>query len=286
MVTFAKNWLLDLFSQFNDFEACSFGSGSSGNAYYIGNHDAAILIDAGLSSRKIVRGLEEIGKNIRNIQAILISHDHIDHIKGLPDLTQRFNTPFYATARTWEAILGNRLTRHTRPSCFTPLTPLAPFRIGSFEITAFPVSHDAADAIGFNIRTEAGNFGFATDLGFIGKEAAHFLRQSNIMILESNYDDEMLAKGPYPPYLQNRIRSHSGHLSNEQTARFLLECQHPGLTHVFLAHLSEHNNTPEAALKAVEDHFAAAKRQRNFHLSAFDRKKRSKLHQFSLHYGF
>ncbi len=273
---------MDLFSHLNHFETCSFGSGSSGNAYYIGNHDTAILIDAGLSSRKIVRGLEEIGKNIRNIQAILISHDHIDHIKGLPDLTQRFNSAFYTTPKTWEAIQVNRFTRHTRPGCFRPIAAGEAFGIGSFEITAFPVSHDAADSVGFSIRSAEGRLTFATDLGHIGPEAAEFLKASNILILEANYDDHMLSNGPYPPYLQARIRSTNGHLSNDQTARFLFESDHPRLSHVFLAHLSEHNNSPEVALNTVNERFWRAGRKPGFHLAAFDRKRKSALHQINI----
>ncbi len=271
---------MDLFSHLNDFEICSFGSGSSGNSYYIGNYHGAVLVDAGLGSRKIVRGLEETGKHIKNIAAILITHDHIDHIKGLPDLTHRFNIPFFTTAQTWNAILENRFTRHTRPSCFREISPNITFHTGGFAITPFSVSHDAADPVGFVISSGDKNLCLATDLGFISPDATAQLKKAHVLILESNYDEVMLNNGPYPAYLKERIRGQKGHLSNDQTGMFLRDNLHEQLSHVFLAHLSDHNNTPEKALSTVKQHLSAHHGQLS--LLAFERKKRSKLFQINV----
>lgn len=269
---------MDLFSHLTHFEICSFGSGSAGNSYYIGNHNTSLLIDAGLSSRKIVRGLEEIGKHIRQIQAILVTHDHIDHIKGLPDISQRFNTPIFATTKTWEAILQNRFTKHVRPSCFNEVVAGQAFGIGTMKVHPFQVSHDSADAIGFLLKTETRNLGLATDLGHIHSEAAMMLAQAHVLILESNYDETMLNNGPYPAYLKERIKSNKGHLSNDQAAAYLAQTPHPQLQQVFLAHLSDHNNKPETALKTLNNALVAANGiGNNFQATAFDRKKRSKL---------
>ncbi len=274
---------MDLFSHLSHFELCSFGSGSSGNCYYVGNTESAILVDAGINSRSIVKGLEEAGKNIRNIQGILITHDHIDHIKGLPDITQKFNTKVFATAKTWEAIQQNRFTRNVRPGCFQEIESEKTFTIGSFSITPFPVSHDAADANGYSISNSQRVLSIATDLGYISSVAAAYMKRSNILVLESNYDEEMLENGPYPAYLKDRIRGNNGHLSNEQTAHFLAENIHPELTHVFLAHLSDHNNKPEKAINTVLDkmHSRYGHRSVSYNLTALDRKKRSRIYRLT-----
>lgn len=276
---------LDLFSHLTDFNICSFGSGSSGNSYYIGNADTAILVDAGINGRNIVRNLEDIGKNIRQISGILVTHDHIDHIKGLPDLSQRFGIKIYTTSKTWGAILQNRFTKHVRLSCFNEITSLKEFVIGTLNITAFPVEHDAADPHGFHIESKGKKLSLATDLGCINNESLPYLSQSHVLILESNYDETMLAAGPYPPYLKARIAGNIGHLSNQQAADFLVEQLGNGLKHVFLAHLSEHNNTPEKAIQTLEKTLITKSTDPSstaFHYHAFDRKKRSRLIQISL----
>ena len=273
MATFVKNCTLDLFSHLHSFELCSFGSGSSGNCYFVGNAESALLVDAGLNGRNIVKALQESGKNIRQIQGILITHDHIDHIKGLPDLTQRFNVPVYVTARSWEAILNNRYTRNVRPGCIRIIEAEKPFHIGSFSITPFPVDHDAADAHGFHISNSHSSLSIATDLGTINPIAEKYLKASHFMVLESNYDEQMLREGPYPQYLQDRIRSNKGHLSNDQTADFLSKNHHPNLKQVFLAHLSEHNNSPEKVSESLQNIING--NQHLFQFTVLERKKRS-----------
>lgn len=274
---------MDLFSSLYALEFCSFSSGSSGNCYYIGNQDSAILIDAGLSSRKIKKHLNEIGRRLADIKAIFITHDHIDHIKGVQELTLSHKIPLYATAHTLSGIELNRFTNQADKNCFRPINFESPIIIGDIRIIAFEVEHDAKGAAGFHIENSHQKITLATDLGHISHRAANYLRKANIMILESNYDEEMLARGPYPPYLQERIRGSKGHLGNHQVAEFLANHIQEHTSHVFLAHLSEHNNSVEKALFAAESAFNEMPYRPK--INCLNRKQRSDFFRFTVMSG-
>jgi len=231
----------------------SFGSGSSGNCYFVGNQKYGILIDAGLSARAVRKNLKNISLDINNIRAIFITHDHIDHIKGISALGEHFLIPVFATPQTHLGIeLNYCITQKLdRSKCF--IDKGKSIEIEDFTVTAFPVSHDATDSVGFFVEFCGKTFTFATDLGEIGKDASKYLQSANYVILESNYDENMLSNGNYPYYLQERIRSATGHLSNEQTAIFLSENFSQQWEKIFLCHLSKENNTQELAVQTVKN---------------------------------
>jgi len=264
---------MDLFSSLEQFEFCAFASGSSGNCYYIGHPEGALLIDMGLSARKIQRNLKRIGKNLSDIHAVLVTHDHIDHIRAAESITKDHRIPVYATKGTQKGMLSNRFTAQSDTSCFYDLTPDKSLFLAGFRILPFSISHDAEESVGFFIQNSHKRFCLATDLGFINETAAFYLKSANIIVLESNYDEQMLANGPYPLYLQQRIKSERGHLSNVQAAQFLSEHWHDAISHVFLAHLSKQNNTSETALKTLFDQLKTKGITLNstIHISALER---------------
>lgn len=270
---------MDLFSSLAHFEFCSFGSGSDGNCYYIGHGDGALLIDAGLSMRAIRCNLKEISKDLSQIKGILVTHDHIDHIRGIEAATKHFKIPIYATAGTLKGIRTNRFTQAADSAYFNELEPGRPLVIAGFRVIPFYVSHDVEEAVGFYVENSSHKFCLATDLGYINDVAQLYLRNSNILVLESNYDDEMLATGPYPPYLQERIKSNRGHLSNNQASEFLSTHWSDSFSHVFLAHLSRQNNSAEKALETLYNHLKAKEIRplSSTYISALERTKRSDL---------
>ncbi len=225
-------------------------SGSSGNCFYIGNAMRGILIDAGVSVRTIKKRLNDIGIGFENIYGIFVTHDHFDHVKAVTKLNEKHNIPVYTTPTIFEGI--NRIP-HVRPKIYNGknISINKPIQLGEFTITAFPVSHDGTENVGYTIEYHRQRFTLATDLGYICENAAAQIRTANYLVLESNFDDEMLENGSYPVFLKRRIKCPVGHLSNEQTAEFLSENFHNGLKHIFLCHLSQHNNTPEKAYETT-----------------------------------
>ncbi len=232
----------------------SLGSGSSGNCYFIGNKQYGILIDAGIGVRSVRKYLRNIGLDFANIHAIFVTHDHADHIRAVGSLGERYRIPVYATPETHEGI--------SRSYCVTEKLFLSKkfinknetIQIGDFKITAFHVSHDASDNVGYMIEYKEKRFTFATDLGHVCEQATEKLRGSNFMVFEANYDEFLLRNGSYPVHLQQRIMADTGHLSNEQCGKFLAENYHYDLSHVFLCHLSRENNRPEIAYETVKYH--------------------------------
>lgn len=270
---------MDLFSSLYSFEICSLASSSSGNCYYIGHAEGGILVDVGISAKRIIKSLKEIGKSLESVKAVLITHSHIDHIRSIEAFTRTFRIPVYTTAGTWQGIRNNRFTMQALESMHVSIIPDIPFIIAGFRITAFPVSHDANGSVGFHIQNSHKSVAIATDLGIIDERAEHFLRSSNILLLESNYDEEMLENGPYPERLRQRIRSSLGHLSNKQCADFLVTSWRNDLSHVFLVHLSEHNNTPEKTMETIQAAFAekGISISDKASIQPFEREKRSVL---------
>lgn len=247
----SKSLLLDLFSSLYPFVFCSLASGSSGNSYYVGNGDEGILIDAGISARRIVKSLAENGISMAQIKAVLVTHDHSDHVKGLPVLANKYRLPVLATAECLHAITNHYLSKEINADLLQAIRPKQKIILAGLEINAFKVSHDGSGNVGYHLRNNQTSLTLATDLGFLDEEAIFYLKKASAIILESNYDDEMLENGSYPYYLKQRIKSPTGHLSNADAAGFLRNHFHQGIKNVFLCHLSQHNNNPELA------HFSA-----------------------------
>lgn len=232
---------------------CSLSSGSSGNCYFLGNGTHGILIDAGISASAVKRFLRDMGIRMESIMGILITHNHTDHIKGLEVLTRRNGIPAFTTATIWKSILspGTRITS----DCIREITAGTKFSLAGFDIEAFPVCHDAPETVGYRLSSEGRNITIATDLGHICETSAPYIRSANLLVLESNYDDEMLAGGPYPYFLKSRIKSDHGHLGNHQASAFLADIINDDLRFICLAHMSVNNNTPEKVLQTLHRTF-------------------------------
>lgn len=240
-------------SESDTYKCISLASGSSGNCYFLGNNKMGILIDAGINFRTIKKSLHEHGISIQNIVAILITHEHADHIRGVCGIISKLHIPIYATAATLQAIRKNPyLNPKSVIITGREITKETPFSIFGLEIVAFTVPHDSIDNVGYHFR-----FGknqtctIATDVGCITPQIEHYSRLAQHLIIESNYDEQMLKNGNYPIHLQRRISSGIGHLSNQQTANFLKKIYSPHLTEVWLCHLSADNNRPEIAYRTI-----------------------------------
>lgn len=230
----------------------SLASGSSGNCYYIGTEKYGILIDAGIAVRTIKKELKDAGIGMETIRAVFITHDHADHIKGAGGLGEKLNIPVYATASIHEGISRSYCMTeklHTSARC---LEKRQPMRLEAFRIECFEVPHDGTDNVGYCIEIDGKVFSFLTDLGEITPTAAEYIKRAHYLILEANYDEEMLRMGTYPKHLKERISSGVGHMSNTATANFLAENMTERLQYIWLCHLSKDNNHPELAYKTVE----------------------------------
>ena len=230
-------------------------SGSSGNALVLSCGNVHLLVDAGISCRRVTAGLRALGLDPSDLAAVLITHTHTDHVSGLQTLLKRTAAPLYATGAALRALsllpagTGERLEA---------LEDLRPVRLGDVSVTAFPTAHDAPGACGFRFDTPDGGVGLLTDTGYVTEEAADILPGVALAVLEANHDVETLRSGPYPYYLKRRILGDEGHLSNGACARFAVTLAEHGAAEIVLAHLSRENNTPAMALSAVETALSAA----------------------------
>ncbi len=223
-------------------------SGSRGNACYIETGNAGILVDAGLSGIEIERRLASVGGSPENLDAIVVTHEHSDHIKGVGVLARRFNLPVYANSQTLkqgEKSLGKL------PSVISIQTGET-FKIKHLSLETFTKCHDAVDPMGLVVSSNGARIGLITDMGKSTRLAEDRLKACTALIMEFNYDPTMLSEGPYPLYLKRRIHSSEGHLSNEQAGKLLETVSHGDLKWVALAHISETNNDPDKALHAAE----------------------------------
>ena len=223
-------------------------SGSSGNCSLIRNQGGALLVDAGVSCRSIVSALAQADILPRDLNGILVTHEHVDHIKGLAVLTKRFKIPVYASLEVLEYLQDN--------NCVSPDCPLyelsSPMEVGGMLVTPFDTPHDSVHSLGFRIDTSDGaSIGIATDLGAVTEQVKAGLTGCDVAMLESNYDSSMLACSPYPYYLTRRIQSGRGHLDNLDCAEELAELIKQGTKRFVLCHLSKENNIPELALQTV-----------------------------------
>jgi phosphoribosyl 1,2-cyclic phosphodiesterase len=225
---------------------CNLASGSKGNSTYISDGETAILIDAGLSGVELQRRLTSRGLRPEDLDAIIVTHEHSDHIQGVGILSRRFKLPVYISNKTRSACpqLGN-LSEIRSFECGTK------FKIRNLTIHPFSISHDAEDPTGFTIGQNGTTMAIATDLGIATAMVKEHLKRCALLILEANHDPQMLETGPYPWPLKQRIQSRVGHLSNRDSKKLLHELQHANLQHVILAHLSEINNTPQKAFEEV-----------------------------------
>jgi phosphoribosyl 1,2-cyclic phosphodiesterase len=226
------------------------GSGSAGNASLVQHGETRLLLDCGFTAREIGRRLEQVGQDPRAIQAVLVTHEHTDHVRGLPVFARTHGIPVYLTARTAPAVrLG---PRGKVARC--EVRPRQPFRIGDLEIVAFPTVHDARESVGYIFAAPDGTrLGIATDLGRVSPEAVEALAGCHLLGLEANHDPRMLMEGPYPWFLKRRIQSERGHLSNAEAADLLGRVAGPQLRHLFALHLSKTNNRPALARRALQD---------------------------------
>ena len=226
-------------------------SGSSGNATYIGTENTHILIDAGISRKRIQEGLAGAGLSLDDLDAILVTHEHIDHISSLGVLERTCPIPVYATKGTIEGILDCPLLGDYPKDLFVEITPELPFSVGDISLKAFSISHDAADPVCFRF-SNAGHAGaIVTDLGTYDPALAEHMMDLDFLMLEANHDRRMLEVGPYPYPLKQRILGEKGHLSNEDAGGFLSCILHDKMNQIVLGHLSRENNTQELALLSV-----------------------------------
>ena len=228
---------------------CMLASGSRGNSIYISSGNTSVLFDAGLSGIEIERRMKQRGLDPQKLDAIVVSHEHQDHIHGVGVLARRFGIPVHIAPETLDAaktVIGTIGTIH-------PFECGRAFRINDLEIHPFSVSHDAASPAGFTIRTGACKIAIATDLGIATGMVRQHLRDCTHLVLEANHDPVMLEQGPYPWPTKQRIKGRNGHLSNESAKELLMDIIHERLEHVILAHISGTNNTPEKALGVVAE---------------------------------
>ncbi|MDO4181849.1 MAG: MBL fold metallo-hydrolase [Bacteroidales bacterium] len=230
----------------------SLASGSSGNCYFLGTQTYGILIDAGIGIRTIKKSLKEFGIGLEMIRAVLVTHDHADHIKSVGNLGEKCGIPVYSTQEIHVGINKSYCMTEKLSTCVRYLQKEESIVIHDFTITAFEVPHDGTDNVGYCIQADGKTFSFLTDLGHITPTAGEYIRKANYLIVEANYDEEMLKMGPYPKYLKERIAGPNGHMSNRETAQFLAENFSESLKYIWLCHLSKDNNHPELAYKTVE----------------------------------
>ena len=233
---------------------CPILSGSSGNATYVESGSARVLIDAGGTGSAIENNLRKIGVDPRELTALLVTHAHDDHIRGLGVLSRRYNLPIYASEGVWKQIERGRLGRISTQF-------IKRFRsivndvldLGDVKATYFSTPHDSYDAVGYVLSDGSTKFGLATDVGHVTPNMRERLSGCDVVLLEANYDYEMLVKGPYPYPLKQRILGPDGHLDNRDAGKFAVELVRSGVRHLFLGHLSENNHTQELEYYAVRD---------------------------------
>ncbi|MEI8365544.1 MAG: MBL fold metallo-hydrolase [Parachlamydiaceae bacterium] len=232
---------------------CPLASGSKGNSIYFGTENTKILIDAGLSAKALISRLQEINVDIADIDAILVTHEHSDHIQGLKVLAYRMGIPVFANTETAKGIVE---CFHDCPK-FKIFSTGETFEFGDLEIHPFSIQHDTLDPVAFTIRTGSLKLGFCTDLGFVTSLVTNQLRNCDYLYVEANHQPSMVHACPRPMVYKQRVLGRSGHLSNESCGQLLSEVAHPGLKHVHLAHLSSECNTPDVAIKVIQDILSA-----------------------------
>jgi phosphoribosyl 1,2-cyclic phosphodiesterase len=230
-------------------------SGSRGNTAIVSSSSTRVLVDAGISCRETFKRMKALGDDPQSLCAILVTHEHSDHVYGLAVLARKLNIPVYMTGAThqaWARSLRDADGELPQLGRLEIFCSGMSFHIGDISVTPFTIPHDAADPVGFTFRAEGVKLGFATDLGYVPISICDHLRGCDVLLMESNHDLEMLRGGPYPWSVKQRVMSRVGHLSNDALADFFASDYDGGAAYVVLAHLSEQNNHPELARRAAE----------------------------------
>lgn len=232
----------------------SFGSGSSGNCYYLGTSERGILIDAGISARSIQRGLREMGLDFHNVMGVLVTHDHADHIRAVGTLGEKVHIPIYATRAIHEGIDRNYGVREKLRTSRRYFEKEEEWTLWEFTINTITVNHDATECLSYIIDWRDQRFMIVTDCGEPNQMLEEYIATSNHLVIEANHDEQLLLNGPYPTYLKQRILSPRGHQSNHTCGELLIRNYHEGLRNIWLCHLSRENNDPEVAQETVTDY--------------------------------
>jgi len=230
----------------------SLGSGSHGNSTLVQVDDTLLLVDAGFSAKAITERMLALGVNASDLTAILVSHEHSDHIKGVAVLARKHNIPVWMTRGTYQKLKDKKIPQ------IEFIHPHGCFRVGDAKISPFPIPHDAAEPCQFIVGDGKRRVAVATDMGFATEYVVEQLKGVDALLLEANYDGQMLVNGSYPFALRKRIDGNYGHLSNDQSAALAAMLEHGGLQQLCLGHLSENNNTPETALGSVANRLRRA----------------------------
>ena len=231
---------------------CSIASGSSGNCIYTGTEKTGILVDVGISAKRIEQGLASIDRNLKDIKGIFISHEHSDHIKGLGVLARKYQIPIYGTRGTIEAVKQMSSLGKIDEDLYHIIHAEDELRIDDLVVKPFRISHDAAEPVAYRMECGEKSAAIATDLGFYNQDIVDKLQKLDVLLLESNHDIHMLQVGSYPYPLKQRILGNRGHLSNESAGKLLCHLLHDDLKAVFLGHLSKENNYDELAFETVK----------------------------------
>ena len=233
---------------------CSLYSGSTGNSLFVQGDETKILVDTGVSAKKIEEGLSSINIDINEINAIIVTHEHIDHIRSAGTMAKKYNIPIYATLGTWNGIDNEKLVRPIEQKNYFKIGE--EFEIGDLKIMPFATSHDAMDSCGFSITHDSDKISIATDLGEMTKDILKQINKSKFMLLEANYEPEVLRCCSYPYSVKKRIAGTRGHLSNGEAGNTIAKLADNGLQNVMLGHLSKESNFPELAYKSVINELA------------------------------
>lgn len=231
----------------------SFGSGSSGNCYYLYTETDSIMIDAGVGIRTLKKFFHDYGIPLQDIHNILVTHDHADHVKSVGSISTDLGLSVYSTRKVHDGIERNYCVRKKiNPKRVQVIDKDVEFQLGEFRVSAFGIPHDSSDNVGYKIAYRDIVFCLMTDVGHLTDEMLRYIGEANYLVLEANHDVEMLMGGNYPQYLKERINGKFGHLSNADCGKALAENATDRLRHVWLCHLSEENNHPELARKTIE----------------------------------
>lgn len=231
---------------------CSIASGSSGNCIYVGSDKTHLLIDTGISKKRIEEGLGKLEIKGGELDGILITHEHSDHIQGLGVFSRKYEVPIYATPGTIKGIINYSGLGRMPEGLFHPIHPDAPFVLGDVTVHPFSISHDANEPTGYRMECGKKSVAVATDLGKYDSYTVEQLKNLDAVLLEANHDIHMLEVGGYPYYLKQRILGERGHLSNELSGRLLCDILHDNLKHIVLGHLSKENNYAKLAYETVK----------------------------------
>ena len=230
---------------------CSIASGSSGNCIYVGSEEAHVLVDVGISGKSIEKGLNSLDLTGKDVDGILITHEHSDHIKGLGVLARKYQVPIYATRETLDEIRSKSSLGDYDRELLHPVCPDVDFVVGDLTVKPFSIDHDAANPVAYRVQCGERSVAVATDMGHYDQYIIDHLRDLDALLRESNHDVRMLESGPYPYYLKRRILGDHGHLSNENAGRLLNCILHDRMKKILLGHLSKENNYAELAYETV-----------------------------------